>query len=60
MSNMGYALGDIKMISLVNIIRGFTAASLIFFVSRKYGIVGSLFVWFGVIIAFDFFTSPFV
>lgn len=55
MSNMGYALGDIKMISLINIIKGLVLAGLIFLVARRYGIMGSLCVWLGVILTFDFF-----
>lgn len=55
MSNMGYALGDIKMNSLINIIRGVLVASLIYMVAGKYGITGTLFVWLGVTLLTDFF-----
>ncbi len=42
MSNMGYALGDIKRNSLVYIIRGFCLGTLMYFAARRFGIVGTL------------------
>lgn len=42
MSNMGYALGDIKRNSLVYIIRGICLGLLMYFAARKFGIVGTL------------------
>lgn len=55
MSNMGYALGDIKNNSLVNIVRGVIVAALMFVVAGKYGIIGTLWVSLGVMIFTDFF-----
>lgn len=54
MSNMCYALGDIKMISLISIVKGLVLAVLFFLVSGKYGVIGTLVVWLGVILTFDF------
>ncbi len=42
MSNMGYALGDLKINSMVNIARGLLSGLLVFLVAKKYGIVGTL------------------
>ncbi|MEP7142920.1 MAG: MATE family efflux transporter [Ferruginibacter sp.] len=55
MSNMGYALGDIKMNSLINIVRGILLATLLFFVANKYGIKGTLVASLSVILTVDFF-----
>jgi O-antigen/teichoic acid export membrane protein len=54
MSNMGYALGDIKMNSLVNIIKGVLVGVLYFIVARTYGIMGILVVSLSVIMVTDF------
>ena len=42
MSNMGYALGDIKVNSLVNISRGIGIGILLYVVGKSYGIIGIL------------------
>lgn len=42
MSNMCYALGDIKMNSLINIVKGIILGTAMYFVAQKYGIVGTL------------------
>lgn len=42
MSNVGYALGDIKANSLFNLIRNFCYGVLLFFAARWYGIIGTL------------------
>lgn len=42
MSNMGYALGDIKMNSLVNILKGLGIGVMYYILGRNYGIVGVL------------------
>lgn len=55
MSNMGYALGDIKMNSLVNMIKGISIGTLMFFVARRYGITGTLCVTLSVTLITDFF-----
>jgi O-antigen/teichoic acid export membrane protein len=55
MSNMGYALGDIKMNSLINIVKGLSVALLIFFVAGRYGIKGTLIVSLCIILITDFF-----
>jgi O-antigen/teichoic acid export membrane protein len=59
MSNMGYALGDIKMNSLVNIIRGLLLGLSLFIVAPRYGIVGTLMVTLSVILVTDFFYFSF-
>lgn len=55
MSNMGYALGDIKRNSQVNILRGLLKIGLIVVFARAYGIVGALAVSLGVTLVADFF-----
>lgn len=55
MSNMGYALGDIKMNSMVNIFKGILLATLLYFVANKNGIEGTLVVSLIVVIINDFF-----
>lgn len=42
MCNMGYALGDIKMNSLVNILKGLGIGVMYYVLGRNYGIVGVL------------------
>ena len=58
MSNIGYALGDIKRNSLFNIIRGCVYGVLMYFAAKKYGIPGALVVSIGMTICADllFFT----
>lgn len=54
MANMGYALGDIKMNSFINILKG-VISGVLFYVSTKiYGIVGLLVVMLTVNICIDF------
>lgn len=55
MTNIGYALGDIKMNSLFNIIRNICFGLLMFFAARSYGIVGTLVVTLFMILTADFF-----
>lgn len=45
MSNMCYALGDIKMNSLINMIKGILLGTVMYFVAQRYGIIGTLFVF---------------
>lgn len=54
MANMGYALGDIKRNSMVNIVKGLVLGVLLFIVAKKYGIVGTLTAMLAVILATDF------
>ena len=54
MSNMAYALGDIKRISMVNIVRGILLGVLLFFVARRYAIVGTLVATLSVVLVTDF------
>jgi O-antigen/teichoic acid export membrane protein len=42
LSNVGYALGDIKMNSLFNLVRNLFYGILLFFAAKKYGILGTL------------------
>lgn len=42
MSNMCYALGDIKMNSLVNMVKGIFLGVSMYFVAQKFGIIGTL------------------
>ncbi len=42
MSNMCYALGDIKMNSLINMVKGVLLGVTMYFVAQKYGIIGTL------------------
>ncbi len=54
MSNMGYALGDIKVNSFINITKGIIAAVLFYMVTSSYGIAGLLVVMLSVNICIDF------
>jgi len=54
MANMGYALGDIKMNSLINIIKGVVCGVLFYVVTKPYGIVGLLVVMLTASICIDF------
>ncbi len=55
MSNVQYALGDIKSNSLFNIIRNLFYGVIMFFAARKYGIIGTLVVSVSLAMAADFF-----
>ena len=55
MSNVQYALGDIKSNSLFNIIRNLFYGVVMFFAARKYGIIGTLVVSVSLATAADFF-----
>ncbi len=55
MSNMGYALGDIKMNSIINMFRGVLLILLLYFAANKYGITGALAASLVVVILNDFF-----
>jgi O-antigen/teichoic acid export membrane protein len=54
MANMGYALGDIKINSFINIIKGVISGVLFYVVTKPYGIVGLLVVMLSVSICIDF------
>lgn len=54
MANMGYALGDIKVNSFINIIKGIIVAVLFYLVTSAYGIVGLLVVMLTANICIDF------
>lgn len=54
MANMGYALGDIKMNSFINIIKGVISGLLFYLVTRTYGIAGLLVVMLTVSVCIDF------
>ncbi len=58
MANVGYALGDIKMNSFVNIFKGIIIGTLLFVVAPGYGITGILIVMLAgtILIDFTFFT----
>jgi O-antigen/teichoic acid export membrane protein len=59
MANMGYALGDIKMNSFINIIKGVITGILFYVMTSSYGVIGLLGVMLTVSICIDFtfFTS---
>ncbi len=59
MSNMGYALGDIKWNSLINIVRGILISILMFAVAGSFGIPGTLIVSLSIILVTDFFYFTF-
>ncbi|MEJ7556676.1 MAG: hypothetical protein WKF66_00105 [Pedobacter sp.] len=54
MANMGYALGDIKMNSFINIFKGIIAGVLYYFASKSYGVVGVLVVMLAASLCIDF------
>lgn len=54
MANMGYALGDIKMNSYINICKGIIAGILFYFAGKYYGILGLLTVMLAVSLLIDF------
>ena len=53
MANVGYALGDIKINSLINILRGLIMAVLFYISAKYYGILGIVFVMFAGSISID-------
>lgn len=55
MSNIGYALGDIKINSLFNLVRNFVYGILLYFAARAYGITGTLSVSIGLAVLADLF-----
>lgn len=59
MSNMSYALGDIKMNSFITILKGILAGVLYYFASKFYGLVGLLAVMVTISISIDFFIFSF-
>lgn len=54
MANMGYALGDIKMNSYINICKGIISGILFYFAGKFYGIIGLIAVMLMVSIMVDF------
>lgn len=58
MANMGYALGDIKMNSFINILKGIVSGVLYYFVTRAYGLVGLMvtMITLNILIDFIFFS----
>ncbi len=59
MSNMGYALGDIKKNSQFNIVRNLIYGVLLYFAARNYGIMGTLVVSLTLMLVADFFYFPY-
>ncbi len=55
MSNMSYALGDIKKNSQFNIIRNLLFGVMVFFAAKLYGIIGTLTISVGLVFVADFF-----
>ena len=55
MSNVGYALGDIKKNSQFNIVRNLIYGVLLYFAARYYGIMGTLVVSLTLMLIADFF-----
>lgn len=55
MSNVGYALGDIKKNSQFNIVRNLVYGVLMFFAAKQYGIIGTLIVSLALCFGADFF-----
>lgn len=58
MANMGYALGDIKMNSFINILKGIVSGVMYYFVTRAYGLIGLMvtMITLNILIDFVFFT----
>jgi O-antigen/teichoic acid export membrane protein len=58
MANMGYALGDIKMNSFINILKGIVSGVLYYFVTKAYGLVGLMvtMITLNILIDFIFFS----
>ncbi len=59
MSNVGYALGDIKKNSQFNIVRNLIYGVLLYFAARYYGIMGTLVVSLTLMLIADFFYFPY-
>lgn len=59
MSNVGYALGDIKKNSQFNIVRNLIYGVLLYFAARYYGIMGTLIVSLTLMLVADFFYFPY-
>lgn len=59
MSNVGYALGDIKKNSQFNIVRNLIYGVLLYFAARNYGIMGTLVVSLTLMLVADFFYFPY-
>ena len=59
MSNVGYALGDIKKNSQFNIVRNLIYGVLIYFAAREYGIIGTVTVSMVMMLVADFFYFPY-
>ncbi len=55
MANMGYALGDIKVNSLINILKGLITGALYYLSAKYYGIIGVLSVMLASVILIDLF-----
>lgn len=58
MANMGYALGDIRMNSFINILKGIVSGVLYYFVTKAYGLIGLMvtMITLNILIDFIFFT----
>ncbi len=59
MSNMGYALGDIKKNSQFNIVRNLIYGVLLYFAARYYGILGTVVIAMVTMLVADFFYFPY-
>jgi O-antigen/teichoic acid export membrane protein len=59
MSNVGYALGDIKKNSQFNIVRNLVYAVLVYFGARYYGIMGTVVASLGLTLVADLFYFPY-
>ena len=59
MSNMGYALGDIKKNSQFNIVRNLIYGVLLYFAARYYGIIGTVVIAMTTMLVADFFYFPY-
>ncbi len=59
MSNVGYALGDIKKNSQFNIVRNLIYGVLLYFAARNYGIMGTLVISLTMMLVADFFYFPY-
>ncbi len=59
MSNVGYALGDIKKNSQFNIVRNLIYGVLLYFAARYYGIMGTVVVAMCTMLVADFFYFPY-
>ncbi len=59
MSNVGYALGDIKKNSQFNIVRNLIYGVLIYFAAKTYGIIGTVTVSLVMMLVADFFYFPY-